>query len=213
MTKFLMIRHGQSVANENGIFAGHTDAHLTELGELQARKTAEYIKGHYKVDKIFASPLQRAKRTAEISGELLGLQTETRPELAEIFAGKWEGMRYDDIPNIYPDDHNVWVNDIGKCRPTDGESVAELYERVVGAIKKIAEEFPDSTVLIGTHATPVRAASAYALGIPAERLREVPWSSNASVTVIEVNGEDWHLAEASADAHLAELVTRLGSNT
>ena len=55
-TKFYLIRHGESQANKNGVFIGHTDIDLTEKGHKQAQLTAEYLKD-VTVDAIYASDL------------------------------------------------------------------------------------------------------------------------------------------------------------
>ena len=60
-----MVRHGESEANRNEIFAGHFNADLEDKGLLQAQKTAEYIKENYKVDKVYSSDLKRAFKTGK----------------------------------------------------------------------------------------------------------------------------------------------------
>ena len=64
MTRIIFIRHGQSLANEQSRFAGHTNVPLTELGKAQAERAAEYIVKHEKIDKIYSSDLMRAHDTA-----------------------------------------------------------------------------------------------------------------------------------------------------
>ena len=56
MTRIIFIRHGQSLANEQSRFAGHTNVPLTELGKAQAERAAEYIVKHEKIDKIYSYP-------------------------------------------------------------------------------------------------------------------------------------------------------------
>ena len=87
MTTILMVRHGQSTANLNGLFAGQFDAELTELGHLQARRTAEFVVKTYQVDAVYASPLRRAYCTGEHIAALAGLPITAEPGLKEIFAG------------------------------------------------------------------------------------------------------------------------------
>ena len=63
MTRLLFVRHGQSKANLDGVFAGQIDPALTELGCRQAECTAEFIAENYKVDAVYSSDLQRAYQT------------------------------------------------------------------------------------------------------------------------------------------------------
>ena len=71
MTTLLLIRHGESMANRSGIFAGHFNAELEDNGVMQAKLTAKYIAENYKVDKIYSSDLIRAKSTAGIISEVI----------------------------------------------------------------------------------------------------------------------------------------------
>ena len=65
MTALLLIRHGESIANVDGRFAGHLDIPLSETGYVQADITAHYIHSHYTVDAVYASDLLRAFHTGK----------------------------------------------------------------------------------------------------------------------------------------------------
>ena len=74
MTRIILIRHGQSIANFIGKFAGHSDFDLTELGHRQAELAAGYLLKNEKIDKIYASDLLRAYNTAVPTAKALGLE-------------------------------------------------------------------------------------------------------------------------------------------
>ena len=76
--------------------------------------------------------------------------------LREIYAGEWEGKKFSELPGLYEKTYGVWLSDIGRSHPDGGESVSELYERIIGEVRKIARENMGKTVLIATHATPIR---------------------------------------------------------
>lgn len=120
MTKILMVRHGQSEANDLGVFAGNYDIGLTELGHQQAQCTADFIAENYKVDKIYASDLKRAFKTAEYIALKLELDIIPNKKFREIFAGKWEGEKFDILVEKYKNDYEKWLSDIGNASPTDG---------------------------------------------------------------------------------------------
>lgn len=63
--KIILVRHGETVANENKIFSGWTDYPLTERGKIQCRRLADCLKSYEDIDRIYASPLLRAKTTAK----------------------------------------------------------------------------------------------------------------------------------------------------
>ena len=104
MTKLLLIRHGESEANNKGFFAGQYDAPLMPKGVEQAEKTANYIVEKYHPVKIYASDLKRAYDTAIPVSKLLDADIITDQRIREIYAGKWQQMSFDDLEKTYPDD-------------------------------------------------------------------------------------------------------------
>lgn len=211
MTTLLLIRHGQSVANLENVFAGHLDKPLTELGLRQARLTAEFIKENFAVDAVYASDLSRAFETGRATAEAFGLTAVADPQLREIYGGKWEGANYLKLPETYPEEFGVWLADIGKARCPEGESTAEVQRRLVAALRRIAGENDGKTVAIATHACAIRSVMSYCRDKSTENMHLVPWVSNASVTVMEVSDGELAVKEAGLDGHLARLATSFGS--
>ncbi len=209
MTKFLMIRHGESEANLKRIFAGHYNAPLTDLGRRQASVTAEYVKDNYKVDKIYASDLSRAFSTGKAVADLFGLNITPTQELREIYAGDWEGRYFDDIKEEYPELFGNWFGDNGNCRCPNGESVAELGERIVRCLKEIGEENPDKTIVIATHATPIRSLQAITTYGSVEFIKNVSWVSNASVSTVIYENGTLTFTEAGYNKHLTGIISEL----
>jgi len=167
-TRFIMIRHGFSVANDMRRFAGNFDVDLTETGKKQAKLCAEALKKE-KIDAIYSSDLKRAYDTAVPISEALGIEIIKCPELREISAGEWEGKLFDELCEEYPEAYSTWRNDIGNAVCTGGESVKQLSARILSALCDIAKENDGKTVCITTHATPIRAVCTAAAGLPAER--------------------------------------------
>lgn len=207
MTTLLLIRHGESEANVDGRFAGHLDVPLSETGHTQAAITADYIASHYTVDAVYASDLLRAFHTGKAVADRFGLPTVPDPALREIFAGDWEGAIYDDLPKQFPASFQTWLTDIGHASCENGESVAHLQERFLAALCRIASEHDGKTVVIATHATPIRSLQCYCEGKPLGEMKTVPWVSNASVTVVECENGTLHLLEAGQDHHLGQKRT------
>jgi len=209
MTNVIIIRHGQSVANLNRIFAGHFDADLSELGHKQAECTAEAIFKRFKVDKIYSSDLKRAYNTACHVAAKFGLDVISDTAFREIYAGAWEGMYIKDIGEKFPEDFYVWQNDIGNSRCTDGESMQEVGRRFLARLKEMVSENPNSTIVIATHAAAIRSLQCT---VPKERydeMQNVPFVSNASYSVLESDGEYFDFVEVCCDSHIGDLVTKL----
>ena len=212
MTRLLIVRHGQSMANVQEIFAGHYDVPLSPLGQEQAERTAAYVTAHYAIDRIYSSDLIRTMETAGHVAKKLHLSVTLVPELREIFAGAWEGKRFDRLATEYKEDYGKWLSDIGESACTGGESVMDVSARVVGALKRIAAENDGKTVFVATHALPVRVFQCFVQGVPACDMKNVPWVSNASVTEATFENGKFTLVSVGADAHLAELKTGLPTN-
>lgn len=212
MTKLILIRHGESEANELGLFAGHLDVDLTARGLEQAELTAEYVVSHYTVDKVYASDLKRAYRTGEAVAKKAGVDMIPCQRLREIGAGAWDGERFDALDRLYPEDFAIWYSDLPRARCTDGESVAEVAERVYAAMTEIAAENDGKTVVLATHATPVRTALAMIQRGGLETMKDIGWVPNASVTVLTYESGRWSCELIGEASHLADLKTVLPAN-
>lgn len=201
MTTLVLIRHGESEANNKGFFAGQYDAPLMPKGKEQAEKTAEYIFNKYKPTRIYASDLKRAYTTAEPIAKLIGEEIVIDKGIREIYAGKWQQMTFNDLEKTFSQEYKVWLQDIGNAHCNDGESVEELSRRVMASLTAIAKENDGQTVAIATHATPIRAAQTMIQYGDISHMKDVPWVSNGSVTVFEYDGE-WKCISVSEDDHL-----------
>ncbi len=83
MTRLLFIRHGQSVANKDKIFAGHYNVELSKLGKRQAQATAEFVVKNYNVDAVYASDLIRAYETGKAVADKLDLEVIPESRMTE----------------------------------------------------------------------------------------------------------------------------------
>jgi len=127
-----LARHGETAWTVTGQHTGLTDLPLTERGECNARSLGERLSG-MTFAKVFASPLQRAKRTCELAG--VAQVAETDPDLVEWNYGKYEGRRTIDILRERPG----WQLFRDGC--PGGESpqqVAERADRVVERVRRVA---------------------------------------------------------------------------
>lgn len=212
MTNIIFIRHGESMANRMAVFAGNFNADLTEIGLAQAQKTAEYVAQNYKVDAVYASDLLRAYKTGKAVADVLSLPVYADARLREISAGKWEGETFDKLPKKYPADFSLWLTDIGNSRPTDGESVRQLGQRILSAVTDIAEKNDGKTLVIATHATPIRVLQCMLGGHSFDEMQNIPWVSNCSVTEICYDSGNWKLIKIGYDEHLAGMRSSLPAN-
>ena len=156
MTKIILIRHGESLANANRIYLGHTDWDLSEKGYEQAEAVANKIK-HIKIDRIYSSDLIRAYNTALPHAKLRNMEVIAKKELREVYLGKWECRKIEELEREYPESFLVgWHKHFGECAVPGGESIPELATRIYNAVLDIARENVGKTILIGCHAAAIR---------------------------------------------------------
>ena len=212
MTRLLFIRHGESMANGKGFFAGQLDIELSKKGMAQAELLAEWICKNYSVDKIYASDLSRAYNTAVPLAKRLNLEINASKQFREINSGDWQGKTFDQLEVEFSDSYGVWLKDIGKAQSPNGESVKDLYERVWKEIEKIVCDNGGKTIAIATHATPIRAVCCRLKGYNYQDMKKVKWVSNASVSEVVIKDGEWALVKESIDEYLNEMKTSFPAN-
>lgn len=208
MTRLIVIRHGQSVANKEDKFAGISDFDLTERGKMQAELAAKYIKERFTVNAVYASDLLRAYNTALPTAKAFGLEVNRAQAFREIHAGRWEGVRYEDIWKTDGDIFSLWSTDYTKAYCPEGETVTQVVARAQAEARRIAEAHDGETVVIASHATPVWAIRE----LSQENNEEYTNGSlapNASITVIEYKDGKFYEVRHSITEHLGELATFL----
>ena len=155
------------------------------------------------------SALKRAFNTAIPVGEALGIRVTPDTHLREIYAGQWEALSFEYIAENYVEAFGVWKNDYSKARPVDGESTADVYRRIVPYVLSVAEAHPDSTVVLATHATVVRAVEAWAQGYSAEETGKVAFCQNAALNIYRIENGRAQVERSGILEHLGDLVTVL----
>lgn len=153
-THVLALRHGQSEWNAAGRWQGQADTMLTPKGESQARDAAEALADEaHSFDAIWASDLQRARRTAEIAAGVLGVdEIHLDARLRETHAGEWQGLTREEIESSWP---GFLAAD---RRPPGFEDYDAAGRRMLSALGDIATMHPSSHVLVISHTGVIRAA-------------------------------------------------------
>jgi probable phosphoglycerate mutase len=177
MTRLLLARHGQSEWNAAGRWQGHADPGLSELGRRQARAAAEVIG---MVDAVVASDLERARQTAEIIAEALGVgPVEIEPLFKERDVGEWSGLTRVEIEERWPG----WIDDPARRRPNGWESDEHVLERALLAMASVATRYPGADVLVVTHGGLISALERLHLGLERQP------TANLAARWVEVDGE------------------------
>lgn len=190
MTTICLIRHGETDWNLKGKLQGSTDIPLNETGIRQAEKSAAYLNAE-DYDVMVASPMKRAKRTAEIINASLNLPYEEMSSFAECSFGDAEGLTMEERTTQYPD----------KTYP-NREEPEDFIKRVMGGVDDVLKKYPDKRVLIVAHGAVINAILATVSGgeIGAGKTRLM----NACINNIHYKQEKWEVLSYNQVEHLSE---------
>ncbi len=158
----ILVRHGESVANAQGLLLGRTDVELTDTGRSQAQGARALV--HGPVAEVRSSPLRRALDTAELLA--LGPPTTVDERWIEVDYGEFECQPLGGIPA------EVWQRwQVDRdFRPEGGETLAEVDRRIATACEELfaadgaGARRADADVVVVSHVSPIKAAVAWALG-------------------------------------------------
>ena len=151
--EIVVARHGESKANAEARMQGRFDSPLSERGREQARVLGSWLGRHgIAWDRAYCSPLRRAHETAEIAARAAGgTAVEVEPELAEIAAGKLEGLSAAEITDQYPSYAARKLDELGDFAEYGGESYADVQERVKGLVQRLLSHEAGRRVLLVGH--------------------------------------------------------------
>lgn len=130
--ELLIVRHGESVANAEGRMQGQRDYPLSSTGEQQAGVLGEFLKrAGFAFDAAYTSPLTRARSTARVLTDALGLpEAELAPELSELHAGSLQGLTRDEIAAQHPGFLERGLAGLGDFSEYGGESYDDVQARI-----------------------------------------------------------------------------------
>lgn len=183
--KIYIVRHGQTIWNEEGRMQGSKNSSLTEKGIAEAKKLNSYIRD-IKFDRIYTSPLGRTLETMEhVKGDL-DIPISRVDELQEMDFGRFEGLVLDQLKEDYPEDmHKLWL-DPQAYRNESGENYEELFARVTRGLDKIlARAGQEENVLLITHGVIISSILTMVKGKPLGEIWDTPVVRNTSLSILE----------------------------
>ena len=183
MTKVILVRHCQAEGNLKRFFQGRIDTDITPQGRKQIFQTAELLAAE-PIDMFYSSSFIRARKTAEGINVYHECEMKIDDELAEIDAGDWEGRLLTEIEQLYPEQFDNWHNNPSVFAAPNGESMAQVYERVKNALMKIVSENQNKTICIVSHGCSIKNMMCFVHGYDVSGIKQVPLGTNMAVNVI-----------------------------
>jgi broad specificity phosphatase PhoE len=184
-TRILLIRHGQTTWNVENRFRGQVDVPLDETGRWQARVTADYVAARWPLKAVYTSPLGRAVQTAEPIAEAQGVQVHLLDGLMDISFGEWAGKPLSEVEHIWPERFETWFAAPHTVRFPGGEELADVLERVTGALEEVTRRHEGETLALVAHTVVNRVLLCAVLGVGNEHFWQLAQDTCA------VNGITW----------------------
>lgn len=172
-TTVLLVRHGRTPTTGQVLPGRAKGLHLSDEGNKQAEQAAERIAalGPKQVTAVYSSPMERARETATPTAKALGHKVVVERGLNEADFGAWTGRKLADLRRLaawkqvqsYP----------SGFRFPDGESFTEMQTRMTGALARLVDRHPGTTIVCASHADTIKAAVAHALGTHLDHFQRI----------------------------------------
>ncbi|MBE2211411.1 MAG: histidine phosphatase family protein [Xanthomonadaceae bacterium] len=214
--RILLARHGETPWNAAGRYQGQEDIALSPVGISQATALGERLRD-VRIDRAIASPLSRARHTAELAlGKARAPMLSLDEGFMEIGHGEWEGLLASEIRERDPERLTAWreAPDTVQMPGAGGESLQQVLDRAWPAFARASAGLgADDTLLIVAHDAVNRVLLCHVLGIPLSRLwtfRQAPTTLNLlegeavdSLDVVRLNDATHHTALFGEAVHRA----------
>ena len=185
MTRLLLVRHGETLANREFRWIGARDDALSQRGQSQAQQLAEAL-SVLPVAAVYSSPLQRAYQTALPIAAQHSIEVQVLEALREGHFGLWEGLTRAEILARSAQDEQwlrAWEKD-PSIAPPEGESFEAVRARVCAAVEQLAQLHPDQTIVLVSHVGPIKVLLCAALGAPLSSIFRI-FLDPATISVVE----------------------------
>jgi probable phosphoglycerate mutase len=209
-----LIRHGQSLVNLTDWEHGNRDEGLTDLGQRQATAVARRLADE-DADVLYASTMLRARETAAVIADAIGLDVIHDDRIREIGNNKLDHAPWPDLPNDYAD-YWATARPFASTTPAveQGESYMHFRTRVGAFIEDVLRAHAGETVIAVAHGGVIDGVFDHVFNVGPWRRCQI-WTHNAAVThvealdsafgadsPVEVGPERWRLHRHNCIAHL-----------
>jgi probable phosphoglycerate mutase len=201
MTRFILVRHGQTEWNRVERFRGRADVPLNDTGLSQAEATGRRVAAEWQPVAIYTSPLSRSVKTAEAIARHYALQVQPHPGLADIDYGDWQGLTPEEARQRWPEEIDAWYNRPHLARIPRGETLDELRLRAMGAVNGLAGQHPDETIVLVGHTVINRIILLGVLGLGNDRFWRLR-QDTCAINVFELEGSEFTLVSLNDTCHL-----------
>lgn len=203
MTKFILVRHGETEWNAIGRMQGHREVTLNRRGEQQANAVAKRLRNEL-FDVLYSSDLKRTMQTAKAIADVTHHKIYTDARLREWDLGILAGCTRSEAEAQHPEAYAIYRDSLVDAAVPEGESIRDRYNRVVTCLDALAKRHPGRTLVVVTHGGPLGDCYRYAKQLSFE----VPLSVelyNGGLNVILIDDSVWSVEVWGDIAHLEDI--------
>jgi len=198
--KLLLIRHGETPYNAQGLIYGHAQIPLNERGQAQATRLGQRLK-QQPIRAVYSSDLIRAMHTAHAIGQHHAIPIVTDAALRELDVGEWEHKSVPEVQQQYPTLYQQYCATPGELVYPGGESHRVLQHRAMQAVNRyVTLHQKDDIICIVCHGGTIAAIVCAVLGLDIN-LHERIHIDNCAITTIEVTHDVMRLVCLNDNTH------------
>jgi broad specificity phosphatase PhoE len=205
MARIILVRHGQTAWNREQIFRGRADLPLSDHGHAQARAVGDHLAGQ-DVAAIHASPMLRARQTAEPLARAKGLPVLDAEGLIDADFGAWQGKTVPQVEAEFPDLFRLWQTEPANVTFPGGESYRAIVRRAAAEFDRLAHRAGDGTIVVVAHRFINKVVLCALLGIAETGFWRIK-QDTACLNTITVEGGKPVIESLNFTAHLDRLRT------
>lgn len=202
-TRIFIVRHTETVGNIEKRLTGRQDYEVTPRGEKLIQKLTTEL-SNIKFDKIYSSTSGRAIKTVENLAKLNNLEIETKEDLCEMYFGKYDGWKWEDVNRIQPEikQRQNEINEILGIE--EQETMEHVADRMDKCIRNIAQANIGKTILISSHGVAIEAFLRKISGIPFNQEREKFCQYNVAINELEYENDKFKIIQLANIDYLNE---------
>jgi phosphoserine phosphatase len=201
VTRFILVRHGQTAWNREERFRGQSDVPLNETGLAQAAMTARRIAAEWSPVAVYCSPLMRARQTAQAIAEPLGLPVQPDSGLNDINFGLLQGLTVPEATARWPAVVHTWFNTPHLAQPPGGERLVEVSARAMAAVNELAARHPSDAIVLVGHLVLNRVILLGITGLGLDRFWRIG-QDTCAINVFDADEGDFTLLALNDACHL-----------
>ncbi len=202
-TRIFIVRHTETVGNIEKRLTGRQDYEVTLRGEKLIQKLTSEL-SNIKFDKIYSSTSGRAIKTVENLAKLNNLVIETKEDLCEMYFGKYDGWKWEDVNRIQPEikQRQNEINEISGIE--EQETMKYVADRMDKCIRDIVQANIGKTILISSHGVAIEAFLRKISGIPFSQEREKFCQYNVAINELEYENDKFKVIQLANIDYLNE---------